>query len=117
TFATGENPMDRYRHHTDIVHRKVDELRGQLSGAALCDFDQRLDLVRRYMIFREDSKDFLMLGYDLLRDVARNAAARLELDDDIFFLTQQEIFDALRESAPDSRKRAARSALIAQRKL
>ena len=42
------------------------------------EFDQRIDLVRRYVAFREDGKDFLMLGYDLLRDLALEAGRRLE---------------------------------------
>ena len=37
-----------------------------------------------------------MLGYDLLRDVALEAGRRLEIGECVFFLTREDLFDALR---------------------
>ena len=48
------------------------------------------------MPFREEGKDYLMRGYDLLRDVALEFGRRLDVGDGIFQLTRDEIFDALR---------------------
>ena len=47
------------------------------------------------MPFREDGKYYLMLGYDLLRDLALEIGRRLEIGDDVFLLTLEEMFDAL----------------------
>ena len=52
--------------------------------------------MRRYIAFREDGKDFLMLGFDLLRDVTREAGRRLDIGEDVLFLTWEDLFDALR---------------------
>lgn len=74
------------------------------------EFIERVELARRYMIFREDGKFYLMVGYDLLRDVALEAAKRIGAEgDDVFHLTLEELFDALRLGFAPSR-------LIAQRK-
>ena len=68
----------------------------RLTGAQRREFDGLSALVRRYVALREDSKDFLMLGYDLLRDLAREAGRRLDIGDDVFYLTRDEVFDSLR---------------------
>ena len=60
------------------------------------EFDRRVSLVRRYVGLREDSKDFLMLGYDLLRDLAIEAGRRLDMGQDVFYLTREEFLDSLR---------------------
>ena len=63
---------------------------------AVAELDRLVGLLRRYVSFREDGKDFLMMGYDLLRDVALEAGRRLDIGEDIFYLTREDIFDALR---------------------
>ena len=52
----------------------------------------KAELAQRYLIFREDGKHYLMLGYDLLRDMVLDASRRLGLD--VNWLT----FDELREA-------------------
>ena len=54
----------------------------------------RLELTCRYLAFREDGKDHLMRGYDLLRDMALDASRRLQTD--VFWMTSGELADALR---------------------
>ena len=93
---TGDNPLERYSRHRDTVNRRIEELRKNLSCRCRVEFDRLVELVRRYIGFREDGKDFLMLGYDLLRDLALEAGRRLEVGQDVFFLAREELFDALR---------------------
>jgi pyruvate,water dikinase len=95
-LAQGESPLTRHRHHVEKVNQRIQQLRGRLTRSARRELDARLMLVRRYAPFREDSKHFLMLGYDLLRELALEAGRRLEIDSDVFFLTRDELFDSLR---------------------
>ncbi|HOW71460.1 MAG TPA: PEP/pyruvate-binding domain-containing protein [Phycisphaerae bacterium] len=100
-LAAGVGPLDRHDRTVGEVGCRVESLRARLSGRDRREFDRRLDLVRRYMAFREDSKDFLMLGYDLLRDLALEAGRRLNVGEEVFYLTREELFDGLRAgSAP-----------------
>lgn len=94
--AGNEAPIERHRRNGQEVQQKVAALRSRLAPADQSELDQRIEMVRRYMIFREDGKDVLMLGYDLLRDLALEAGRRLEIGDDVFHLTREEMFDALR---------------------
>src|SRR5262249_7799139 len=68
----------------------------RLSRASRSEFERRVEILRRYVGFREDGKDYLMLGYDLLRCVALEASRRLGLGSDIFYLSREELFGALR---------------------
>jgi pyruvate,water dikinase len=95
-YRADDRPLDRHRRHAEAVERRIAELRENLSRRNRREFDARLALVRRYINFREDAKDFLMRGYELLRDVALEAGRRLHLADDVFYLTREELFDALR---------------------
>jgi len=94
-LAAGESPLERYRRHQETVNRRADELRKGLAARDRREFDRLVNLVRRYVGFREHGKDSLMFGYDLLRDVALEAGRRLEIGDDVFYLTREELFDAL----------------------
>jgi pyruvate,water dikinase len=95
-LAAGENPIERQRRHAAAVHQQVAGLRQRLPGRDCRKFDRLVDLVQRYIPFREDGKDLLILGYDLLRDLALEVGRRLGLGPDVFFLTREELFDALR---------------------
>jgi pyruvate,water dikinase len=95
-LAGGENPLDRHYQNFEAVGGRVAVLRSQLENNDIGEFDRRVERVRRYVAFREDGKDFLMLGYDLLRDLALEAGRRLEVGEDVFFLTREDLFDALR---------------------
>jgi pyruvate,water dikinase len=67
-----------------------------MAPADRAELDARVGLLRRYVSFREDGKEFLMLGYDLLREVALEAGRRLEMGEGVFYLQREELFDALR---------------------
>ncbi len=95
----GQDPIELHHAHVEQVAKRTDELRGGLSGAQRRQFDRLLGLLRRYIPFREDGKYYLMLGYDLLRDVALEAARRLEIGDDVFYLTASELCDAIESGA------------------
>ncbi len=95
-LATGEPPMERFQHGTDAAATQAAKLRSQLSGAAAAEFDRLLELVHRFMPFREEGKDYLMLAYDQVRELALELGRRLDVGDGVFHLTRDEIFDALR---------------------
>ena len=95
-LAAGEPPLERHRRSREAANQQAADLRSRLSAADAREFDRRLELVRRYMPFRENGKDLLMLGYDLLRDLALEAGRRLEIGGGVFHLTRDELFDALR---------------------
>jgi rifampicin phosphotransferase len=94
-LAAGEHPLARHGRNVEEVERRIGELGERLPRADRREFERRVNQARRYIGFREDSKDFLMLGYDLLRDVAREAGQRLDIADDVFYLTREELFDSL----------------------
>jgi pyruvate,water dikinase len=91
----GKNPADLHHAHIAKCEEKLQSLRTQLSPVERQAFDDKLALARRYMPFREDGKYYLMMGYDLLRDLALEIGRRLEIGDDVFLLTLEEMFDAL----------------------
>ena len=95
-LATGEPPLERFQHGTDAAATQAAKLRTQLSPMQSVEFDRQLELVHRFMPFREEGKDYLMLAYDLLRDLALELGRRLDVGDGVFHLTRDEIFDALR---------------------
>ena len=95
-LAAGDNPLDCHHRNRDAVNGRIAALRQRLSSRDRRQFDRRVELVRRYIAFREDGKDFLILGYDLLRDLAIEAGRRLGVGQEVFFLTREELFAALR---------------------
>ena len=95
-LASGEPPLERYRRSAESANAQVAALRCRLSATDAKELDRRLALVRRYMPFREDGKDLLMMGYSLLRDVALEAGKRLSIGESVFQLTRDELFEALR---------------------
>ena len=95
-LATGDTSLERHRRCAEAAKRKAAELRSQLSAGAAREFDRHFELVHRYMPFREDGKDLLILGHGLLREVALEAGRRLDIGDAVFQLTREELFGALR---------------------
>lgn len=95
-LAAGESPLERHRHSALAVQRQLESRRGRLTGWARAELNRHVERVRRHVTLREDAKDFLMLGYDLLRDLALEAAQRLEIGEEVFLLTREDLFDALR---------------------
>jgi len=94
-LAGGESPLAMHRKRLAEAERCAAELRTKLPRAFGREFDERLALVRRYLPWREDGKAALMLGYDLLRDLALEAGRRLGIGDDVFLLTFHELQEAL----------------------
>jgi len=93
----GPDPAALHHNHLEAARREIERLRSRLAGRRRAEFDRRLALVHRYIRFREDGKYYLIVGCDLLRDLALEAARRLRLDaDDVFLLTFDELSGALR---------------------
>jgi phosphohistidine swiveling domain-containing protein len=95
-LATGEAPLERFQRAVERAAAHAATLRAQLSSSDAREFDRRLVLVHRFMPFREEGKDFLMLAYDELRRLALELGRRLEIGEGVFHLTPAETFDALR---------------------
>ncbi|MEM7396155.1 MAG: PEP-utilizing enzyme, partial [Verrucomicrobiota bacterium] len=77
-------------------NRLMSKLEAQLPRRLRPVFTQHVELLRRYVPFHEDGKHYLMMGFDLLRDLALEAGQRLKLGDDIFYLTESEMLKALK---------------------
>jgi pyruvate,water dikinase len=91
----GKNPADLHHTHLSKCNDKLEAIKAQLGSDDRAELDEKVALARRYMPFREDGKFYLMMGYDLLRDLALEIGRRLEIDSDVFLLTMEEMFDAL----------------------
>ncbi len=89
--AGDESPLARHEARIAQAQARVSELEKTLSPSEVEAFHTHLALARRYVRYREDGKFFLMLGFDLLRDLALEAGRRLDLGADVFFLTLSEL--------------------------
>jgi len=88
-------PLARHEERNKEIAARIAALKSSLSPRLADEFDRRLALVHRYIRFREDGKHYLMLGYDLLRDMLLDAARRLDIGDGVFLLSIEELHDAL----------------------
>ena len=95
-LKNGADPLAMHRDHVEKVNRRLEELMQGVGASASTELKRRVNVARRYVAFREDGKDFLMLGYALLRGAAMEISRRLETGDGIFFLQEDEALDALR---------------------
>jgi len=95
-LAAGPPPLERFERGRELAAAQAAKLRAQLPPTEAQEFDRLLESVHRFMPFREEGKDCLMLAYDLLREVALEFGRRLDVGDGVFHLTQDEILDALR---------------------
>jgi rifampicin phosphotransferase len=107
-------PEVLHRRRLQTARATAGRLAARLSRGDRREFVALVALVGRYLRFREDGKHWLMLGYELLRDLAREADRKLRLGDDVFLLCFDELCDALRTGEPPheeiQRRRAARRA-------
>jgi pyruvate,water dikinase len=120
-LAASRSPVSFHHQRFAEAQRCAAELREGLNRRERQEFDRRLMLVRRYLPWREDGKAALMLGYDLLRDLALEAGRRLDIGSDVFLLSLDELCEMLRaregaathagfwmsEAIPDRRRRRA----------
>ncbi len=92
----GPTPLDLFQKRTRSAGATAESIRKRLPGNRRNEFDQLLAALTRYVPFRENGKHFLMLGYDLLRDLILDASRRLEIDaDSVCLLTLPELRKAL----------------------
>ncbi len=89
------SPLARHEERSKELATRAAALKASLSGRLGREFDRRLALAHRYIRFREDGKHYLMLGYDLLRDMLLDAARRLDIGDGVFLLGIEELRDSL----------------------
>jgi len=88
-------PRERHDSRARDVAKRVEQLKGSLPSARRDELDELLAMVHRYIRFREDAKHYLMLGYDLLRDMLLDAGRRLDIGDGASLLNIEELRDAL----------------------
>ena len=91
----GASPEELHEKRAHAAREKADALEKQLDESDAKEFRRRLDLVLRYLPYREDGKHHLMSGYRLLRMMAVEAGRRLEIGEDVFFLSGSELHDAV----------------------
>ena len=70
---------------------KLARLRVGKSAALQKKVDRALNLIQRYMPFRETAKFYLMLGYELIRKALLELDRRYQLDGGIFYLVPDEL--------------------------
>jgi len=89
----GPSPRELHHRRTEAARRRSEELSSTLSSGDRAVFQQHLTQVCRHLPWRENGKHHLMLGYQLLRDVALEAGRRLAIDEpaDVFLLTLPEL--------------------------
>ncbi len=91
-----EDPLARHAaRHAEAADCLVDLCR-RLGAHDARTLRELAAVLSRYLPYREDGKHHLMRGYHLLRDLALEAARRLGIGDDVFFLTPDEIDRAMR---------------------
>ena len=88
-------PLERHKARADDVWERTLRMAESLPPDLRDEFDERLTMVHRYIRFREDAKHYLMLGYDLLRDMLLDAGRRLDIGDGVFLMDIEELHDAL----------------------
>lgn len=89
----GPSPSDLHHRRAQAAKQRIEELSTALSQSDRAGFQQLLTQVHRHLPWRENGKHHLMLGYQLLRDVALEAGRRLALEEpaDVFLLTLAEL--------------------------
>lgn len=88
------NPMKHLqsqRTHREKAKRRLARLPVSKAAAFRKQINKVLDLTQRYMPFRESTKFYLMLGYELIRNALRELDRRYQLDGGIFYLVPDEL--------------------------
>jgi len=93
----GPSPGDLHHKREQAAQKRIEELSMLLGAGDLAAFKECLGSVHRHLPWRENGKYHLMLGYQLLRDLALEAGRRLALEsaNDVFLLSLPELTNAL----------------------
>ncbi|MEI8309603.1 MAG: PEP/pyruvate-binding domain-containing protein, partial [Verrucomicrobiota bacterium] len=94
-LAGSESPLARQEQRLAEADELFQSLEKRLPNHLKPALRKHVDLSRRYLRYREDGKYFLMLGYDLLRDLAIEAGRRLGIGARVFLMDLEELRDAL----------------------
>jgi len=110
----GASPLEMHGRRAQEAADRLAELERRLPASLRRELCRHVSLAQRYIGYREDGKYYLMLGYDLLRDMALDAGRRLEIGADVFLLTEDELESAMKTGlAPlgliDQRRRRRRA--------
>ncbi|MBS3734705.1 MAG: hypothetical protein KGY99_07240 [Phycisphaerae bacterium] len=94
-LSVGDSPAEMHERRAAEARAKADEIAAKLPAKRRQEFRHHVDVLQRYVRFREDGKYHLMRGYELLREMALEAGRRLEVGEDVFLLTFEELRDAM----------------------
>ena len=89
----GPSPHELHHRRAEAAQQRILELSAALSTSDLAAFRGHLTQVHRHLPWRENGKHHLMLGYQLLRELALEAGRRLTIEEpaDVFLLTLPEL--------------------------
>ena len=89
----GPSPHQLHHRRAEAARQRILDLSAALSTADVAVFRDHLTQFHRHLPWRENSKHYLMLGYQLLRDVALEAGRRLAIEEPtgVFLLTLPEL--------------------------
>ncbi len=94
--AERADPLEAHRANVVRSREAQAEINKRLPVKRVGEFEALLDRVRRYLPLREDAKHELIRGYALLRTTAREIGRRLQIDDEVFLLSEDEMLEGLR---------------------
>lgn len=93
--AKGRSPEERRRENEKrfrIAQAELPDILARAGASALQeDMATHLRVARELLPYRESGKHYLMMGYELIRQVLLALAQRWDLGDDIFFLGAEEL--------------------------
>jgi rifampicin phosphotransferase len=97
----GPDPAAQHHARAEKIDSLQKKLAARLSANDAARFEELVTACRRYMIYREDGKFFLMLGYALLREAALEIGRRIspKAHEDVFYVGETEMLAALEGKA------------------
>jgi len=96
TLLNGEDPLNRQQSQVQRAREEAARCERLLPATDRAEFREQISQLHRYVPFRENAKNDLMQGYDLLRDITLTAGRRTGAGDGIFLLDEEEFRQALR---------------------
>ncbi|MFC2081182.1 PEP/pyruvate-binding domain-containing protein [Bacteroidota bacterium] len=91
----GINPAELHQNKVAQISSEITRLTHKLSDKNSKKFNDIISSLNSYIRFREDGKYYLMMGYELMRQICLEIGERLKIDDDLFFLTLEELLHSV----------------------
>jgi len=91
----GPSVEDKHRQRINEARTCLKELQQQINASQAELLNKKTSVLQRYIRFREDGKAMFIKTLTQLRNTAQEFGRRLELDDAVFFLYENELPDTL----------------------